>query len=153
MNLLETIQSGFGELKALLSSKVSLESELAQARAENATLSTELKAANEVVTGFKELQDSYSSSLAAKDTEITSLKSDLAAKDAEIAKLNSEAKSLGERAVALVAGQGIASKDIPASLSASSGATRDDLLAEFSKITDPKARATFYAKHRESLLG
>lgn len=153
MNLLETIQSGFAELKATLSSKVSLDAELTQARAENAALTLQLKAATDATASLKELNDSHAATVNAKDIEIDGLKASVSAKDAEIAKLNSEAKSLGERAVALVAGQGIASKDLPASLSASSGSTRDELMAEFAKLTDPKARASFYATHSKTLLG
>jgi len=153
MNLIETVTTGFAELKALLSSKVSLDAELTQARAEKEALSTQLKAANDSLAALQQKDESGATTIAAKDIEIDNLKATVAAKDAEIAKLNSEAKSLGERAVALVAGQGIASKEMPSSLSANTSNSREELMAEFNKITDPKARATFYAKHRETLLG
>ncbi len=153
MNLIETVTTGFSELKAMLSSKVSLETELNAARMELAESKAALALCETARdTTAKTVSDSVAA-VTAKDAELAALQASVTAKDAEIAALKAESKSLGERAIALVAGQGIAAKEMPASISGAAGTSRDEIMAEFARITDPKARATFYATHRTILLG
>jgi len=134
MNLLEAVSAGFADLKATLASRATLETDLATARADLAEVTTGLKAAR---TGL----DAAAKTLDAAQTELAALKTQLAAKDTEIAALKAEVKTVGEKAAALVAAQGIPIASVPgATDGAANGESLDSIRAQIKNEKDPKRR-------------
>jgi len=154
MNLQEIIVSGFADLKLLLTSKASLEADLATAKQTIGTLSTNLDA----VTGqLSVAQGEVVGHLAtitvlngAAETHATAL----AAKDTEIATLKAGAKSAGEQAVALVAGQGLPAGAAPPVAASTKATTVAEFRAEYNRLlgTGKAREASEYWKANADLV-
>lgn len=86
---------------------------------------------------------------ATKEAELASLNTRFEAVQAELASLKENQKTASEKAVEIVAAQGI--KPLAVDV-VSPAQSKDELLAELNRITDPIARAEFYATHRASLF-
>ncbi len=156
MNLQEIIVSGFSDLKLLLTSKASIEADLATAKQTIGTLSTNLGAARaEFVVAQAQVVAHAATITAASDAAATHA-TDLAAKDAEIAALKAGAKSAGETAVNLVAAQGVPAGSLPATASAGGTAKKSvtEFRAEYNRLlSEGKAKeASEYWKANADLV-
>lgn len=78
--------------------------------------------------------------LAAKETELATLKS-------ENTKFKETATTTEQQAARIAAAAGLPANNAPATDANGEAKTEAQLMDEFSKITDPKARGEFYQKH------
>lgn len=132
------------DLDALKADHTAALSLLEEAKASQESLKSQLASALEASA-------SATAALATKDTELTALKAELESLNAELASLKANEKTAAEKAVEMVAAQGI--KPLAVDVTASQAAkSKDEVLAELNRITDPIARADFYANHRASLF-
>lgn len=153
------IASAFADIRAALTNTKPTEAQNAAQPAAGAItdeIRAEIRSHLEPVQ--KELTDalaqvvSLKGQVAERDTTITDLRAQLQARDGEITNLKAAAKTAGQVAAETCASLGVKPLDVKpdASTAAASG---ESLLDQFQKITDPKARGEFYAKHRDKLLG
>lgn len=142
--LLETLNARFDELVSLFSAKPA-----AGAAAPDHT---------QAITDFRSQLAGFKSELTAKDGEITTLKAQaetdkttISGLQTKIKDLEAKAKTAGETAADIVAGQGLKVEDMPAAGTPAGGApTKPSLRAQYNKlIAEGKSTeaGAFYAEH------
>lgn len=118
----------------------------------------ELKAANETIQSMSSqvstLKTNLQSELAAaaeailaKENQIATLTATIAAAQAEIKTISEKLTKAEAKPVEIMAALGVP----PVAVSAAGNAqpeTKDELWAQYAKLTDPKARVEFYRKHK-----
>lgn len=139
-----------------------MESEISRLKAEAESRASSLKAMESQDTAQKSQIEklstdnaTFSAKVAELEKQLSSRGEELATAKAEVEKLTSSLKVANESASRKVL-QILAESGTPAIEGVSTSEakkTSDDLYKEFSSITDPKARAAFYSKHRKELVG
>lgn len=114
MTIIESITAGFAELKALLTSKSSLDAELTKLKAELEQSQSQIKGYIEASDNFKAKLEAATAQGSADAKNIIDLTASLKAKDEEIATLKAEAKSSGRQAAEMLSNAGLPAGQLPA---------------------------------------
>jgi chromosome segregation ATPase len=133
------------DLNALKADYSAAQSLLEEAKTSLETLKATVSEKESALTAANEILAGKDKELAGKDTAIADLKAELAA-------LQASQKSAEEKAVDIVASQGIQPLKVDVKEIAASQ-NKEELIAQLTAIRDPKARAEFYFANKAAIFG
>lgn len=150
---LADIQAKLDQIFGLLSEKKDLKAKISGLKDEIAARD---KTIAELTAKITEQVAVISGNEAKLTAEVAALKGTIAERDKTIAefpeKLKAAESDAGKQAADIVAATGIPIAALPKINDAAATSNRDEVIAQFSKITDPKARGEFYLKHKKTIL-
>lgn len=133
------------ELEQLKADYASAQALIEQAKASNTALETIVAEKDEDISKARKAVVEAQAALADKDIALATLQ-------AQFEELKASQKSAQERAIDMVASQGVKPVKVDVKAQESPKMTQAEALAKYAAITNSKERGAFYAAHRDILF-